>query len=201
MPTIKRMMQATKPNRRRYTKRQIEQRRQGVWEMLCCGQPIQEIAAHYHVTVKTIQRDISWWEEKLGYHTTALKEPENAAVDVGLTAAKLQKGSEEAYVEFAAASNPMVKAKFLDLHQKMVCNRHKILADAGYLPKVGHVEDRAPSFKISFESRFGKDAPQAVFDNDKSRRKVLEAVASAMALGIDVEPELPAIDVESTPVE
>jgi hypothetical protein len=155
--------------------------------MLCCGQDVNQIAMHYGVSEKTIERDQKWWEERLGYKTTDLKNPENAAIDVGMTAAKLQKLAEDSYVEYLAATNPAAKARFLECSGKMLATRHKILSDAGFLPKVGHEREEGHAVKISFEARFGADAPQAVFDNDKSRRKVIEAAAAYIKLGMGAD--------------
>lgn len=184
MSTIKRTVITLNPNRRRYTKKQIEQRRLGVWEMLCCGQSLDHIATHYGVSEKTIERDQTWWQERLGYQTQQLKDPHHAAIDVGMTAAKLQKISEDSYVEYLASNNAIFKDRFLNTSMRALALRHKIQADAGFLPKVGHEVEEAFVAKITFEARFGKEAPQAVFDAPKSRRRVLEAVAAAMRLGI-----------------
>lgn len=191
MARPKRQLQGLNPNRRRFTQRQIQQRRLGVWEMFCCGQTNTQIAAHYGVSDKTIERDIKWWEERLGYKTSELKDPKHAAIDVGMTAAKLQKLAEDAYVEYLSATNPAAKARFMECSGKMIATRHKILSDAGYLPKVGHEQAEQNTVKISFEARFGADAPQAVFDDDKSRRKVLEAAAAYMKLGMSSSDGLP----------
>jgi hypothetical protein len=187
MATVNRSITTLNPNRRRYTKKQIQQRRVGVWEMLCCGQSIDDIAKHYGVSDKTIERDQKWWEERLGYQTTQLKDPNNAAIDVGMTAAKLQKISEDAYVEYLSANNAVFKDRFLNTSMRALGMRAKILGETGFLPKVGHEQEEAFSAKITFEARFGKEAPQAVFDNHKSRRKVLEAVAAAMRLGVGAD--------------
>lgn len=184
MAKAKRQLQGLNPNRRRYTKQQIQQRRIGVWEMLCCGQTITQIAQHYGVTERTIERDQKWWEDRLGYKTSELKDPKNAAIDVGMTAAKLQKLAEDAYVEYVSATNPAVKARMLECSGKMLGLRHKILSDAGFLPKIGHEQEEGVTTKITFEARFGKNAPQAVFDDHRSRRRVLEAVAGYMKLGV-----------------
>lgn len=170
--------------RRRYTRRQIEQRRINVWEMYCCGQPVSEMADAEQVSAKTIQRDLIWWQERLGLSTEALKNPKTAAMDVGMTAAKLEKLAQDAYVEYAASNNPTFKVRFLEASGKMLVSRHKVLSDAGFLPKIGHDAEEAFVAKVSFEARFGKDAPQAVFDNHQSRRNVLEAIADALKLGI-----------------
>jgi len=159
--------------------------------MLCCGQTNAQIAQHYGVSDKTIERDIKWWEDRLGYKTTELKDPKHAAIDVGMTAAKLQKLAEDSYVEYLSATNPAAKARFMECSGKMIATRHKILAEAGFLPKVGHEQEAGSTVKISFEARFGADAPQAVFDNDKSRRKVLEAAAAYMKLGMCGDDGLP----------
>ena len=170
---------------RRATQSQIKARRLRVWEMLNCGQAVDHIAKEEGVSTKTIERDLNWWEEKLGYQTEQLKEnPKKAAIDVGTTAAKLQKIGEDAYVEYAAAQNGAFKARFLQTSTQAYVMRHKVLADAGYLPKVGHDQPVAPTIKISFESRFGKDAPEAVFDDPKSRRKVLDAAFKVLNTGL-----------------
>jgi hypothetical protein len=173
--------------RRRYTQSQIEQRRLSVWEMYCCGQPVAEMAASENVSPKTINRDIQWWQTRLGLSTAALKDPKTAAMDVGMTAAKLQKLAEDAYVEYAASSNPTFKVRYLEVSGKMLMGRHKVLTDAGFLPKVGHEQEEGFVAKVSFEARFGKDAPQAVFDNHQSRRSVLEAIGDALKLGIGAD--------------
>jgi len=173
--------------RRRYTKQQIQERRLGIWEMHCCGQPTSEMAASYGVSEKTILRDLKWWEERLGYNTEQLKDPKNAAMDVGMTAAKLEKLAQDAYVEYAASNNPTFKVRYMEASGKFLYHRHKILSDAGFLPKIGHEQEEAFVQKITFEARFGKEAPQAVFDNHQSRRNVLEAVSDMLRLGIGAD--------------
>lgn len=173
------------PQKKKGNRRLAAIRRSGVWEMLCCGQSVDDIAKHYGVSTKTIERDLDWWEAKLGYQTEQLKiDPKKAAVDIGKTAAKLQKIHEDAYVEYAAAQNGAFKARFLQTAVQALVLRHKVLADAGYLPKVGHEKETAPTIKISFESRFGKDAPETVFDDPKSRRKVLDAAFKVLNTGL-----------------
>jgi len=173
--------------RKRYTKKQIQERRVIVWEMTCCGSSLDEIALKCGVSEKTTRRDMAWWEDRLGYKTTQLKDPKNAAIDVGMTAAMLKQMSQDAYVEFVSSTNATFKVRYLEAAGRLLVNRHKILADAGFLPKVGHEIEEAHSVKVSFEARFGKDAPQAVFDDAKSRRKVLEAVFGALSLGIGAD--------------
>lgn len=172
------------PNRKRYTKQQIETRRMGVWEMYICGTPVHEMATHYAVSQKTIKRDLDWWEERLGYDTKRLKEPEHAAVDIGMTAAKLRKVSEDAYVEYTVNGNGAQKVRFQQVCVQALVARTKILQETGYLPKVGHERDEAASIKVSFEARFGKDAPQAVFDDPRKRRRVLQAAYAMLKSGI-----------------
>jgi len=160
-------------------------RRNRVWEMLRCGQPVDEIARQVNVSTKTIERDIRWWQDKLGVLTETLKSnPRNAAMDVGMTAERLRRISDDAYAEYMVSTKGEVKARFLQAAAQSIVLRHKVLADAGYLPKVGHDQAEAPTVKISFESRFGKDAPEAVFDNPKSRRKVLEAAYKIISTGM-----------------
>jgi hypothetical protein len=172
-------------SRARHTQRQIKARRLRVWEMLNCGQSIDDIAQREKVSTKTIERDLDWWEDRLGISTEQLKaDPKKAAIDVGMTAAKLQKIGEDAYVEYVASQNGAVKARFLQTSAQAYVLRHKVLADAGYLPKVGHDQATAPTIKISFESRFGKDAPETVFDDPKSRRKVLDAAFKVINTGL-----------------
>jgi hypothetical protein len=175
--------------RRRYTQRQISQRREGVWERLCLGEPIAEMAKHYQVTERTIERDIAWWSERLGLSTDQLKDPRFAAQDVGFTAKKLEKVAEEAYVEYCASSNGGYKVRFLQTIVQALMGRHKILADAGFLPKVGHEREEGAVVEISFKARFGADAVEAVFDDSKSRRKVLEAAQSVIRSGIALAKE------------
>jgi hypothetical protein len=164
------------PNRRRFTKQQIEQRRLGVWEMYICGQPIHEIAHHFGVVPKTISRDIAWWEKQLGDRTEALKnDPAAAAIEVGMTAAKLAKVAEDAYVEYTVADKGTTKVRFLQTVIQALVSKTKVQQETGFLPKVGHEKERAPEVNISFEARFGTDSPQSVFDDSKSRRRVLEA--------------------------
>lgn len=167
-----------------------------VWEMLCCGFPLDEIAQKCHVSERTIQRDKSWWDERLGYNTQQLKDPKHAAMDVGNTAAMLKQLYHDAYCAAITTNNDAFKQRYMETAGRMLVQRHKILADAGFLPKVGHDQEEQTAVKISFEARFGKDAPQAIFDNDKSRRRVLEAVYASLDLGINPldggQPALPA---------
>lgn len=172
-------------NRRRGSRRQIEQRRLGVWEMLCCGQPVSEIASSFGVSERTIERDIRWWQERLGQSADDLKNPDKAAIDVGMAAKKLDKIFEDAYVEYCSASNPTVKVRFLQTAIQSIVVRHKILADAGYLPRVGHERETPPSVQITFEQRFGKNSIESVFDDPKSRRRVLDAAFSVLKAGMD----------------
>jgi len=174
----------TVSGRTRYDRKAIDRRRIGVWEMFVLGQDKDKIAKHFNVSEKTIDRDIEWWKERLGYNTSDLKDPAHAAMDVGMTAKKLEKVAEDAYVEYHAATNGAIKVRFLQTVVLALTSRHKVLADAGYLPKVGHEKEGAPKVEISFEARFGKDAVEAVFDDPKSRRKVLEAAYSVVKTGL-----------------
>lgn len=180
----------------------ISARRREVWEMMVAGQSLVEIAQHFKVTVKTIERDRDWWEKRLGYQTDKLKkDPEFAAQDVGQTAAKLKKIAEDAYTEYVTGGTAHAKARFLHVATHALVLRHKILADAGYLPKVGHEKEQAATVSISFEARFGKDAPEAVFDNPKSRRKVLEAAYKLINTGIVDEIGTTGEALHATPIE
>lgn len=172
------------PNRKRYSQRQVDARRIGVWEMLCCGESIDNIATHYDVSYRTISRDIKFWQDKLGQGAEDLKVPENAAIDIGTTARRLEKMYEDALVEFMAASTASSKVRFMQVGIQSLVMRHKILADAGFLPRIGHEKEVAQKVSISFEARFGKDAPEAVFDDPKSRRRVMEAAFSLMKAGM-----------------
>lgn len=160
--------------RQKHSQDAIERRRLAVYEMLCCGQSVDDIAKSCKVSRKTVTRDIDWWHERLGYNTEQLKDPKKAAVDVGMTAKRLDKIAENAYVEYAAATNGAFKVRFLQTAAQAIIYRHKILADAGYLPKVGHEKERPTKVEINFTQRFGPEAE--VFEKDpKSRRRVLEA--------------------------
>ena len=170
---------AISKNKRRY-RSLVEKRRLAVWESHCAGVPNYQMAQDHGVTERTIERDIKWWKDRLGYRTDELKDPKNAAIDVGMTAAKLEKVAEDAYVEYMGATNGHLKAKFLMVMNNALVNRHKILADAGYLPKVGQDHEWKEEVKVTFTQRFGKDAPQAVFDDDKKRRRVLEATEAIL---------------------
>jgi len=145
--------------------------------MLCCGQSVDDIANRFKVSTKTIQRDLDWWEKRLGQDTEDLKrDPKQAAMDVGMTAKRLMKLAEDAYVEHVACSNGAFKARFLQVSGNMLVYRHKVLADAGYLPKVGHEKESAPKVTINFAARYGPEA--AVFEDPKSRRRVTDAFLS-----------------------
>ncbi len=183
-PARSRTSLATTSVRRRYTKQQIETRRNGIWEMLCCGSSIDEMASKFGVSDKTVRRDVEWWMARLGRDADSLKDPEIAARDIGMTAAFLKQMAHDAYVEFITQPNALVKARFLETAGRMMSQRHKLLADAGHLPKVGHEREEEHSVKISFEARFGKDAPQAIFDDDRARRRVMEAVFANLGAGI-----------------
>jgi len=166
-------------NKRRY-RSLIDKRRLAVWEARLAGVPVYQLAKDHGVSTKTIERDIRWWEDRLGYRADELKDPKNAAIDVGMTMAKLQKVAEDAYVEFLGADNGHLKAKFLMVMNNALVNRHKIGADAGFLPKVGQDHEWREEVKVTFTQRFGKESPQAVFDDDKSRRRVLEATEAIL---------------------
>lgn len=160
-------------------------RRNKVWEQLRCGQSVDEIAKGFGVSTKTIERDITWWQDKLGFSARTLKtNPQAAAMDVGMTAEHLLRLARDAYAEYLTATKGEVRARFIQASAQATALRHKVLADAGFLPKVGHDQAEAPTVKISFENRFGKDAPEAVFDDPKSRRKVLEAAYKIINTGM-----------------
>lgn len=170
--------------RRRFSKQQIEKRRMDVWEMLCLGHPQYEIAKSLQVSPRTVERDVKWWRNHLGKTTKELKDPEVAATDVGLSAKRLEQMFEDAYVEFTATNNPTVKVRFLQTGIHAVVMRHKILADAGYLPRIGHEKEHTQKVKITFEQRFGSGSVESVFDNPQSRRRVLEAAESLLKSGM-----------------
>lgn len=178
-----RMQVPMNPSRRWYTRKQVEQRRLGVWDMLSLGESLSNIAQSYGVSPRTIERDIAWWRERLGRGAEDLKDPENAAIDVGTTAKRLEKIFEDAYVEFNATANVTAKVRFLQAATQAIVTRHKLLADSGFLPKVGHEKERPQQVQISFEARFGKESVESVLDDPKSRRKVLDAAVSVFKAG------------------
>lgn len=178
-----------KVKRRRFTAKQIQERRIAVWEMMCCDWDAHKMAEEQGVSEKTIQRDMKWWRDRLGLSTDQLKDAKHAAIDVGMTAAMLKQIGHDAYVESVGCTNHSYKQRYLETAGRMFVNRHKILADAGFLPKVGHEKEEEHTVKVSFEARFGADAPEAVFDNDQSRRRVIEAVQAALGVGIDLSDE------------
>ena len=168
------------PPRMAFSKSQIQKRRTEVWEMHCCGAPLTEIAQKQNVSYDTILRDVKWWNARLGADTMALKEPTLAAVDVGMTAAKLTKVVEDAWVDYHTSTNAGFRARFLQVIVQALTQRHKILAEAGFLPKVGHEREHRDEVRVTFEARFGSNAPQAVFDNPKSCRKILDAAGALL---------------------
>jgi len=168
------------PPRQRFSPSQIMNRRIEVWEMHCCGAPATEIAKKKFVSYDTILRDIKWWEERLGENTAKLKDPAHAATDVGTTAAKLTKVVEDAWVDYHTSTNAGFRARFLQVIVQALGTRHKILAEAGYLPKVGHETEHKKEVSITFEARFGAQAPQVVFDDPKSCRRILDAAEATL---------------------
>lgn len=148
--------------------------------MYCCGAPATEIAAKQRVSYDTILRDIKWWQDRLGETTVLLKDPKHAAVDVGTTAAKLNKVAEDAWVDYHTSNNAGFKARFLQVVVQALTSRHKILAEAGFLPKVGHKTEFKAEARITFEARFGEGSPQVVFDDPKSCRRILDAAEATL---------------------
>lgn len=174
--------------------------------MLCCGQSVDDIANRFKVSTKTIQRDLDWWEKRLGQDTEDLKrDPKKAAMDVGITAKRLMKLAEDAYVEHVACSNGAFKARFLQVSGNMLVYRHKVLADAGYLPKVGHEKESAPKVTINFAARYGPEA--SIFSEDPTaRRRVTDAFLAIVKTGGLADKDVLGLplsrsNVESTPIE
>lgn len=168
------------PPRNVGSRSQIQKRRTEVWEMHCCGSPLTEIAQKLFVSYDTILRDIKWWQERLGADTIALKDPTYAAVDVGMTAAKLSKVVEDAWVDYHTSTNAGFRARFLQVIVQALVQRTKILGEAGFLPKVGHEREHRDEIRVTFEARFGADSPRAVFDNPKSCRRILDAAEAVL---------------------
>jgi len=189
--TVNRQLVKPRGRGNRRSKTFVQNRRLKVWEAYNLGQTPVDIAKDQNCSERTIERDIHWWKQRLGMGASALKDPANAAMDVGMTAAKLQMIAEEAWVEAVASTNGSVKAKFLMVSKSALVDRHRLLADAEFLPKVGHDTDYTEKVTVTFEQRFGKGSAQAVFDSDKSRRKILEAgealLRESMDSGMSVE--------------
>lgn len=191
MSTVNRGLVKPRGRGNRHTKGFIKTRRLKVWESWNLGQPVADIAKDQNCSERTIERDIAWWKERLGVGAEGLKDPANAAMDVGMTAAKLAMIAEEAWVEAVACTNIAAKAKMLMVSKSALVDRHNVLAGASFLPKVGHSSDYQEKITVTFEQRFGAGSAQAVFDSDKSRRKILEAgealIKESMESGISVE--------------
>ena len=185
MATVNRQLIKPRGRGNRRSKTFVQNRRLKVWESYNLGSPTADIAKDQNCSERTIERDIAWWKERLGLNASALKDPVNAAMDIGMTAAKLAMIAEEAWVEAIGSTNGPVKAKFLMVSKSALVDRHRLLADSSYLPKVGHDVDFTEEIKVTFTQRFGKESPQAVFDSDRSRRKILEAGEALIKESVD----------------
>lgn len=179
----------------------IERRRKHVWEMALEGIPQTSMAEILKVTRQTIWSDLDFIEKREQAKVTGMKDDSKlAALDIGLTARKLESIAEACMQEYMAAGTSQDKHRFLDAAAKTIVNRHRVLMETGILPKAGIEIKSTIEHSVSFEDRYGKDSKFKIMDDAAIRRRVLGVAEAALKLGLKREFDKP-IDATATVVD
>lgn len=167
--------------RKKHTSQAIERRRHDVWEMMCQDIPRAEMAKLLGVSRSLIMLDVKYWKSRVGKRTSRMKDdPKFANMEVGLITQKLDSVISAAFQEYSMAKSGNDKHKFLDMANKGLATKAKILMESGFLPKAG-VEVKHTLEKIpSFAERLGQDHPLAEIDNPSTRHKLLDLAAQIL---------------------
>lgn len=182
------------------TARAISRRRSDVWEMMCQGVPVVEMADILNVHRGTIYLDVKHWKERLGSHVATIREdPEAANTEIGLTIRKLDSVVEAAFQEYSMAKSGSEKDKFLNTACKALSTKTRILQESGVLPKAG-VEIKAKiEHDMTFAQRFGDASPLKTLDDPASRHKVLEMATRLLKMAETPPIEGELVDIKQLP--
>jgi len=180
--------------RKKHTSQAIERRRHDVWEMMCQDIPRTEMAKLLGVSRSLIMLDVKYWKMRVGRKATRMKDdPNYANTEVGLISQKIDSVIAAAFQEYSMAKSGNEKHKFLDMANKALSTKARILQEGGFLPKAGIEVKHTVDKQISFSDRFGADSPLTALDNPTERHKLLDLAARLLK---HAEGEI--IDVEAT---
>lgn len=188
---------ALEDKRKKHTSQAIERRRHDVWEMMCQDIPRVEMAKLLGVSRGTIMIDIKYWKKKMGRSVTRMKDdPDAADLEAGLIRGKIDSVVAACFQEYSIAKSGSEKHKFLDLANKALSTKARILQESGYMRKAGIEVKHTMEKQITFADRLGPDSPLSELDNPTTRHKLL-----SLASQILQQAESGIIDAEATVIE
>ena len=161
----------------------IERRRKLVLDFMFQGTPTTVIADFCGVDRRTIEADIKYIKEQNAQRIEEMMQG-RGAVDMmlGDMVASLDYIRQNALMEYAGATTEMGKNGFMNTAIKATTTMARILMETGVLPKAGQDINIRSEHKVSFASRFGEDSPLSALDDDKKKRKILEAVGKVLKI-------------------
>jgi len=195
---------ALEDKRKKHTSQAIERRRHDVWEMMCQDIPRSEMAKLLGVSRGTIWIDIKYWRKKMGRSVTRMKDdPEAADLEAGLIRGKIDSVVAACFQEYSMAKSGSEKAKFLDLANKALSTKARILQESGYMRKAGIEVKHTLEKQITFTDRLGPDSPLSELDNPTTRHKLLSLASQILqqAEGGIIDAEATIINPEPTAPE
>lgn len=168
---------------RKGTARAISRRRSDVWEMMCQGVPMIEMAELLGVSRTTIFLDMRFWNDKVSGKMARIKDDPNAAnVELGRTIKMLDSIAENAFAEYSMSKSGNEKDKFLNTATRALAQKIRILQESGYLPKAGVEINAKIEHGVSFAKRFGNDPHLSELDDPVSRHKILKTAEKIIKL-------------------
>ena len=173
----------------RYSQDGIAQRREHVWKFMARRVPQTVMAELLGVSRRTIYEDVQWikkqQQEKL---ERVQKDPGAAAMDVGLTALRLEGMSQAALNDYELARTTQLKNLLLNTAIKAEKTRADMLIATGFWPKAGEDIRIHQQVDATFTAKLGtvdEDSPLKALESADSRRKVLDAVELVLRSGVD----------------
>lgn len=174
---------------RKGTARAISRRRADVWEMMCQGVPMVEMAELLSVSRTTIFLDMRYWNDKVSGKMANIKNnPDAANIELGRTMKMLESVAENAFAEYSMSKSGNEKDKFLNTATRALAQKIRILQEAGYLPKAGVEINAKVEHGVSFAKRFGDDSALSQLDDPVSRHKILKVAEKVLKMA-NVLPE------------
>ena len=161
----------------------IEKRRKLVLEMVFQGTPTTVMADLIGCDRRTIESDVTYIKKQNAKRVREMM-TDRGTVDemLGDMVSNLLYIRQNALMEYAGSTTEMGKNGFLNTAMKATSTVARLLMDTGALPKVGQDINLRTEHRVTFAARFGEDSPLSELDDDKKRRKILDAVGKVLKL-------------------
>ena len=159
----------------------IERRRNQVLDMLYQGVPQTTMAKVLDVNKVSIETDIAYWRKKFATRIRDMRTDfENVEVELGNLMTQLEQIRQNALLEYTTSNTEAGKNSFLNTAMKATNSISRLLIETGVLPKAGTDINVRKTTRVTFAQQFGEKSPIATLDDEKSRRRVLDAASRVM---------------------